>query len=281
MLMSNKTSRYASLLLDARAGGNTLSPLSGPDALTIEDAYEISKRLLAADIAQGHQPIGRKIGFMNRRLKADHDLPKSSIQMPTWSHIFDSTVRFAEDNRGIQSLVGAVQPRIEPEVIFQLRRTPAPDATLDDIVDCLEWIAHGFEIAVSPYPDWRFSVPDAVAAFGLHGTLIVGEPHMLSAATRRNLAEILTHASLSLSCCTEESVVLCGAGFGSDLIESPVHAILRMHQMLQSQPQFAPLGAGEIITTGSWIRPLPIQAGQTWISAFSGVALQGLTVTFV
>jgi 2-keto-4-pentenoate hydratase len=54
-----------------------------------------------------------------------------------------------------------------------------------------------------------------------------------------------------------------------------------LHALLQSQPQFPPLAAGEIISTGSWTDAYPIEAGQTWISAFSGVTLPGLNISFV
>jgi 2-keto-4-pentenoate hydratase len=65
------------------------------------------------------------------------------------------------------------------------------------------------------------------------------------------------------------------------LLDSPLHALLQLQRLLKSQPGAAPLRAGEIITTGTWTDAYPIQAGQTWITAFSGIALQGLTVGFV
>jgi 2-keto-4-pentenoate hydratase len=190
-------------------------------------------------------------------------------------------VRYASDNHGRQSLAGAQQPRIEPEVVFRLGATPRPDATLGQIADCIEWMAHAYEIVVSPFPDWKFEAADAIAAFGLHGTLIVGERKLLSPGCRRNLATVLGMASVSLSCAQEDSVVLRGAGFGSDVLDSPVHALWHLHQLLKTQPQFPPLAAGEIISTGTWTDAYPIAPGQTWISAFSGVGLSGLTVGFV
>jgi 2-keto-4-pentenoate hydratase len=142
-------------------------------------------------------------------------------------------------------------------------------------------MAHGFEIVVCPFPNWKFDAVDAIAAFGLHGSLIIGEPKLLSAATRRNLAAVLADASVSLSCSAGDSISLRAAGFGSDVLDSPVHALWHLHQLLQSQPQFAPLAAGEIIATGTLTDAYPIEAGQTWTTAFSGVTLPGLTISFV
>ncbi|MGS0743938.1 2-keto-4-pentenoate hydratase [Glaciimonas sp. GG7] len=280
--MPTKLNRYAQQLIDARAHAQLLPPLlnADGDALSLSEGYDIAKCVLDASISRGEVPIGRKLGFTNRTL-----WPKYGVNEPIhaliWSPIFASTVRYADDNRGIQSLEGALQPRIEPEIVFKLAATPAPDATINDIADCIEWMAHAFEIVVCPFPDWKFEAADAVAAFGLHGALIIGDPHVLSSATRRNLGDILGNASVSVSCCTEEAVILCGAGFGSDVMDSPLHAIWHLHQLLKTQPQFAPLTAGEIITIGTWTDAYPVQRGQTWVTAFSGVTLPGLTLSLV
>jgi 2-oxo-3-hexenedioate decarboxylase len=45
-----------------------------------------------------------------------------------------------------------------------------------DLLGCIDWIAHGFEIVQSIYPGWKFTAADTVAAFGLHGALLIGQP---------------------------------------------------------------------------------------------------------
>lgn len=280
MLMSTQANRYAHQLLDVRLHVGQIPPLSSNESLSIEDGYEIAKKILDVRTANGEVTIGRKLGFTNRKLWTKYGV-NQQIDKPIWAHMFDTTVRFTEENHGVQSLKGASQPRIEPEIVFSLGRTPAPDATMEEVADCIEWMAHGLEIVVCPYPDWKFEAVDAIAAFGLHGSLIVGEPHVLSSATRRNLANTLANASVSLSYNERDTFTLLAAGFGSDVLDSPVHALWRLHQLVQAQPQFAPLAAGEIITTGTWTDAYPIKAGQTWTTAFSGVPLPGLTLSFV
>lgn len=280
MLMSTQATRYAHQLLDTRAHGTRLAPLSATEPLSIADGYEIAKCIQDVRVAQGEVPVGRKIGFTNRKIWSKYGV-RAAIEAPIWAAMFDTTVRFTENNHGVQSLAGALQPRIEPEVVFSLGRTPAPDASMEELADCIEWMAHGLEIAVCPFPDWKFEAADAIAAFGLHGSLIVGEPHVLSSATRRNLASILANASVSLSCSEADTFTLRAAGFGSDVLESPLHALWHLHRLLQTQPQFEQLKAGEIITTGTWTDAYPIRSRQTWTTAFSGVALPGLTISFV
>lgn len=280
MLLSAQANRYAHQLLAARARAQQLEPVSHNPTLSLTDGYDIAKNIMDIRIAQGEVPIGRKLGFTNRTIWPKYGVA-APIDRPIWAPIYDTTVRYAEDNYGLQSLDGAVQPRIEPEIVFRLGEAPPPDATIDTIAESIEWMAHGLEIVVSPFPEWKFNAVDAVAAFGLHGSLIIGEPKVLSGASRRNLATVLANSTVSLSCSAADSFTLRGAGFGSDVLDSPVHALWHLHQMLQAQRQFPQLAAGEIISTGTWTDAYPVEPGQTWTTAFSGVTLAGITISFV
>ena len=278
MLMSTKANRYAHQLLKSRAAGTLMPALTDEASLSIDDAYDIARSIVDIRIAQGESPVGRKIGFSNRKLW--HRYGKSApIEEPIWSTLFDSTLEFAMDNCAIHKLTKVAQPRIEPGLVFKLGRTPQPDADLVGIAECLEWMANGFEVVTSPFRQWSFEPADAVAAFGLHRALIVGEPKMLSRQSRHNLAEVLAGASLSLSKSTADSTALCAAGFGSDLLDSPLHALYSLHQQLTSQQRFSPLQAGELIMTGSWTDPLPVKRGEVWSSAFSQLNLPGLNLS--
>lgn len=280
MLMSTQADRYAHLLLDARASGTYLAPPSRNGPLSIADGYDIARSILTIRIAQGETPIGRKIGFANRRLHP-HEGAELPPGMPSWSTLYDSTVRYAEDNHGIQSLAGALQPRLQPEIVFKLGKTPEPNVSIEGLADCIEWMAHGMEIVDCPFPDWQFEPVDAIAAFGLHAALVIGEPKVVSATTRHHLVQVLADASVSLSCNQADGALLRAAGFGSDVLGSPIYALKRLHRELQGQSRFAPLGAGEIVSTGAWTEAYPILPEQTWSTAFSGVSLPGLSVSFV
>jgi 2-keto-4-pentenoate hydratase len=50
--------------------------------------------------------------------------------------------------------------------------------------------------------------------------------------------------------------------------------------VLAGQPQFEPLGAGEIVTTGTLTAALPIAAGETWRLELDGIALTPLGIRF-
>ena len=275
MLTATQADHYAVQFLQARASSQSHPVLSDAIGLTIADAYAIAYSLDQRRTKEGEQAIGRKLGFTNRKLW--NAAPGTVIEAPMWTTLFDSTVRFLDYPFAVQSLVGALQPKLEPEIVFKLARTPSADADLVEIADCLEWMAHGIEIVVNPYGDAHIKPADSIAAFGMHGTLLVGEPRILSSASRQHLGDVLAHASVSVSC----DDTLMGAGYGGSVLDSPVHAIWHLHQLLKTQTNFPRLQAGEIITSGTWTSAFAVQAGQTWSTAFSGVVLPGLAISFV
>src|SRR5262249_51519434 len=142
---------------------------------------------------QGWRPVGRKIGFTNRMIWHLY-----GVYQPMWAHIWSHTVHFAPKARTSLPLAGLVQPRIEPEVVFKLR---APVADTDDastILQSVEWMAPGFEIVQSHFPDWKFTAADCTAAFGLHGAHVVGPSTAITDENRRAVAETLSTFALTL-----------------------------------------------------------------------------------
>lgn len=276
MLTLTQANLYADQFLEARAQSTMRRPFPASAKISVDDAYLIARQIQAKRIADGEVQVGRKIGFANHTLWNKYG-KTAPIQELIWTPLFSSTLRFMDETHGVQSLAGALQPRLAPEIIFKLAQTPSADASVEEIADCLEWMAHGFEIVVCPFPKWEFNIADAIATFALHGAFLIGEPHQLASTTRHHLGSILANTSVSLSC----DSTLLSAGFGSDFLESPLHALWHLQQVLKNQPDTPTLQAGEIISTGTWTDLTPIQAGQTWSSAFSGASLAGLSVSFV
>jgi 2-oxo-3-hexenedioate decarboxylase len=269
-----RSADIARQVLAARRRGRQMPPVSETAAdFDVALAYDVAATILRVRRAAGEMPVGRKIGFTNRNI-----WPEYGVFEPIWGYVYDSTLRMARDNIGVQSLKGAMEPKIEPEIVFRMRETPRPGMNEDELADCIDWIAHGFEIVHSIYPGWRFTVADTIAAFGLHGVLIVGTPRQVRTITglNRALARELKSFRISLFCDGQ----LRDSGSGSNVLDSPLLALKHMVELLANLPQHKPLMAGEIVTTGTLTAALPIKAGQTWHTAFTGLDLPGLSVLF-
>jgi 2-oxo-3-hexenedioate decarboxylase len=266
-------SAIAGRLLAAYDAAAMLDPITvaEPD-FTVAEAYAVLGEIERRRRAQGWQAVGRKIGFTNRTI-----WQRYGVWQPLWAHVWAHTVHQAGDARATLSLRRLVQPRLEPEVVFGLK---APLPVTDDpaaVLASVAWIAPGFEIVQSHFPDWKFTAADCTAAFGLHGALIVGPPLPVSEANRDALAAALPAFTATLS--RGGSVV--DRGRGANVLGSPALALADLARVLAGQPQFPPLAAGEIVTTGTLTDAWPVAPGETWASDYGTLGLTGLTVTFV
>jgi 2-oxo-3-hexenedioate decarboxylase len=238
---------------------------------SVADAYAVLGEIEARRRAQGWRPVGRKIGFTNRTIWARY-----GVWQPMWAHIWAHTVHFAQAERALLSLAPLVQPRIEPEIVFKLK---APVPLTDDplrLLASVEWMAAAFEIVQSHFRDWKFTAADCTAAFGLHGALIVGTPVPITDANRAAIAAALPTLAVNLF----RGGTIIDRGVGVNVLDSPALALGHLAGLLAGQPEFPPLAAGELVTTGTVTDAWPVAPGETWSSDYSALGIEGLTVTF-
>ena len=253
--------------------GRQIPPFTGRfDDFDLRRAYRVTAAVRARREARGERPIGRKIGFTNRTIWAEYD-----VHHPIWGYVYDGTVRDLDtsDRPTALSLHGLAEPRIEPEIIFGLERAPAAGMSVEDLFGCIAWIAHGFEIVQSIFPGWRFSPADTVAAYGLHGALLIGPRHPVSAQSWDWLAR-LTSFRVTLS----RSGAAVDHGTAANVLDGPVFALRHLVDVLATDPVNPPLAAGEIVTTGTLTRAFPVAPGEVWRTELDGVALEGAAIAF-
>ncbi len=255
--------------LGAIAGGRQVAPfMSRAGGLTLSDAYGVLPLLRAAFEARGQTIVGRKIGFTNRSIWAQY-----GVYAPIWGYVTAATCH--EFNEAEVSLARFAEPKIEPEIVFGFARAPAPGMDDAAILDCVAWVSLGYEIVQSIYPGWEFAAPDTVAANGLHGALLIGPRHDL-AANKSEWLRTLTAFTLDLACDGE----LIERGSGANVLEGPLSTIRHLMNLLAGDPHNPPLGAGEIISTGTLTRAYPIKPGQSWTAIPHGIALEDIGVRF-
>jgi 2-oxo-3-hexenedioate decarboxylase len=263
----------ASRLIAAHDGGTTLAPITAGDpGFDVAAAYDVLREIEARRIASGWVPVGRKIGFTNRTIWSRY-----GVYLPMWAHAWAHTVHHAIGNRATLALAPFVQPRIEPEVVFRLRAPVPVTDEAREVLDCAEWIAPGFEIVQSHFPDWKFEAADCTAAFGLHGALVVGTPVPVTDENRATLAARLPGFALTL----RRGGEVVDIGQGANVLDSPAMALVHLARVLRGQPQFPPLAAGEVITTGTLTDAWPVTPGETWSSDYGVLGLAGHVLTLV
>jgi 2-oxo-3-hexenedioate decarboxylase len=250
--------------------GRQIAPFTsrGP-GLTLDDAYRITALLNQMREARGERRLGRKIGFTNRTIWQQYN-----VHAPIWGYVYDCTVHDLESTAALP-LAGLAEPRIEPEIVFGLAAAPSPDMDDTALLSCVDWVAHGFEIVQSPFPDWKFLAADTVAVNALHGALLIGPRHKIG--TRgREWQKTLSDFTIDLYC--DGRVV--DNGHAANVLDGPLPALRHFVGLLAGDPVNHALAAGEIVTTGTLTRAMPVRPGETWSTTLSGIALDGIKLRF-
>ena len=250
--------------LAALGSGKQIAPFSQRYAgLELRTAYDVTAAVCKRRAERGERAIGRKIGFTNRTIWDEYN-----VHEPIWGYVYDTSVH---DLEGIEvfNLTGLAEPRIEPEIIFGLAAAPSPGMSQDQLLGCVDWVAHGFEIVQSIFPDWKFRLTDTVAAYGLHGALLIGPKH-------RAVGDAQVLAEFEIDLFRDEQFM--DHGQAKNVLGGPLHALQHLVEVLAKDESNPPLAAGEIVTTGTLTRAFPIRPGERWSTRLSEIALDGVSL---
>lgn len=240
-----------------------------PQRLSISDAYRVTSQLRAAFEARGERITGRKIGFTNRDMWDEY-----GVRAPIWGYCTDRTTFELKDTPA-QSVSDFAEPRIEPEIIFGLGAAPNPSMNEEELLDCIDWISLGYEVVQSIYAGWKFASSDTIAANALHGALLIGIRHKVAPRKAAWLRELASF-NAELFCDGRSSQT----GGGAVVLGSPLRALQHIVKLLEDDPYNAPLGAGEIVSTGTLTLAMTVGAGQTWTTKVQGIPLEDINVHF-
>lgn len=230
-------------------------------------AYRAAAEREAQRVQEGATIVGHKVGFTNTSTWA-----QMGATEPMWGAMYDDTVIQMVDQPFRYSLTPFIGPRIEPEIVVHFATAPRQSASIEELVACIDWMAQGYEIVVTPADGQPPTVPQAISNGGMHGALLVGE--------RRRVADLggdlhnrLAHLSLELRCDGE----LKEKGVSATVLGNPLNSILHLMKGLSAHGR-EPLRAGDVVTTGTITAAYPMQAGQRWTTTLTGLDLPDLDV---
>ncbi|MBI4886779.1 MAG: decarboxylase [Acidobacteria bacterium] len=261
-------------LLDAFTTGARVPvpPSARPGGIDVNTGYAVEAEIVRLRRAAGRRTVGRKIGVANRAV-----WPAMGITTVVWGNMYDDTVQQAKSGRATQSLARMRAPRIEPEVVVKLKGVPPAGAGAAAVIEAVDWMALGFEIVDCPFPDWKFKGGDFLASLGLHAALVVGTPRTI----RRDEVAALVDQFAAFKTRLSRNGQIVEEGGGKNVLESPALCLAEFVAAVPAQPGVEPLGAGELISTGSTTAAKPVAAGEQWTMEVEGLDLAPLTVDLV
>lgn len=261
----------AAELLDAYRDRRLVpAPTSREGGLDLATAYAVEAEILRTRTAAGHRSAGFKVGFAN---KAAWRILK--LETVVWAHMYDDTVRYADGDHAHLPVGEMVAPKIEPEIVFRMKGTPAPGADAAGVLEAVDWIALGFEIIDCVFPGWQFQPQDFVASRGLHAALVVGTPMAVTADAREAIAASLAACSVRL----DRNGETVATGGGKNVLRNPAACLGELAAALTRSTMHEPLQPGNLVSSGTMTESQPIAAGETWTAHIDGLDLPPLHLT--
>ena len=245
-------------------------PPSARPGFDLDAAYEVEETLKRFREAEGHTAVGRKVGYANKAMWR-----VLKLETLVWAHMYNDTVHYTRASSAALSLEHSRSLKVEPEIVFGLKQ-PAMEAGPDAAaaLESTEWLAMGFEIIDCPFPEWKFQPGDFVASFGLHAGLVVGDriqvqPHMIAK---------LVNELLRFKVRMFKNGDFVEEGSGRNSLKSPALCLAELSAAIPRRFPNQPLGAGEIVSSGTLTAGHLTGKGDLWTVEVEGLSLPSLTL---
>lgn len=231
----------------------TIAPLTDTYSdITIEDAYQISLRMLENRVASGEKVIGKKIGVTSKAV-----MNFLNVHQPDFGFMTDA-MRYDDEMPISKTLI---QPKAEGELAFLLKKDLCgPGVTNADVLAATEAVLPCFEVVDSRIDDWKIKIQDTVADNASCGLFTVNEkaaisPRKIDLAT---VGMVVTKNGKTIS-----------TGAGAAALASPVNCVAWLANTLG---QFGiSLNAGDIILSGSLVPLESVAPGDVMTVRVGGV----------
>ncbi len=225
--------------------------------MTLEDAYRIQDLWAAARIAKGARVVGHKIGLTSRAMQV-----ASKMTEPDYGRILDEALY----NDGARIRADAfLKPRLEVELAFILSADlQGPGARVYDVMRATELVVPALEII-----DYRTEVPraitDTIADNAAFGAMVVG------GRTVRPMDVDIRWVGATLS----KNGIIEESGVSAAVMRHPAAGIAWLVNKLHAVN--ARLERGQIVLSGSFTRPVDIQAGDVIHADYGPLGSIGLS----
>ena len=172
------------------------------------------------------------------------------------------------DNRIEFSLGRLPQPRLEPELVFTMKKKlRGPGVATEDVLDAIDKVYAGFEVIDSRYHDYSFALPDVVSDNASSALFIVGEVGIDAA----NIDLVNEHVAIS------KNGEFVYEATGEAVQGNPAYALALAVNELAERGQF--VDAGAVVLTGGITDAVPIGPGDTISAVFSNLGTLSVTAT--
>jgi 2-oxo-hept-3-ene-1,7-dioate hydratase len=234
-------------LFEADRTGQQIGLLSRQyPSMTMNDAYAVQAALMDLHLNAGRKQIGWKIGLTSRAMQdaLGIDTPDSGVLLDNMLFETGDTVpkgRF-------------IQPRIEAEIAFVMKAPLAGDCSREDVLAATDYVCPSLEILDTrvlrsdPETGQVRVITDTISDNAANAGVVLGSARHAPDCDLRWVGAIVTRDGT-----VEET------GLGAGVLNDPGTSVMWLAQRMAIYGQ--QIIAGDIILSGSFIRPVECPAG--------------------
>ena len=223
-------------------------------AMTMEDAYAVQKAWVTRKLGAGRRIIGWKIGLTSKAMQSalNIDIPDSGVLFDDMLFHDGTTVpkgRF-------------IQPRIEAEIAFVMKGSLQGKVGIEDVLAATDHVVPALEILdtrvlrADPQTKKARTIVDTIADNAANAGIVLGRQKFdPQAADLRWMGAIVARNGE-----VEET------GLGAGVLDHPARGIVWLAERLAQYGDA--LKPGEIVLSGSFIRPIEARPGDTIAADF-------------
>ena len=246
-------SRVAAELLAAYDSKQPVEPLTATDeGMTLEDAYAIQLLQVERRLEQGRVVRGHKVGLTSAAMQR-----LLGVSEPDYGHLFDDF--FHLEHMPIPAS-GFLQPRVEPEVAFVLKKPlKGPGVTVHEALRAVDFVLPALEIVDSRIRDWKIGLFDTIADNASSGAVVLGSTPTDVGAVDLRLAGATFHRNGQV----------VGTGAGGAVLGSPLSSLVWLANTVGARG--VTLEEGDVVLPGAVCAMVPVAAGDTFTATFAGL----------
>jgi 2-keto-4-pentenoate hydratase len=220
--------------------------------MTLEDSYEIQLLQIRSRLAAGARIKGHKVGLTSAVMQR-----QMGVDQPDYGHLLDDM--FHVEHQPI-STAAYLQPRVEPEVAFVLKRPlSGPGVTAAEAAAAVDFVLPALELIDSRIRDWKIGLLDTIADNASSGGVVLGSRPTLLDQVDLRLAGCLLHRNGEL----------VATGAGGAVLGSPLTSLVWLANTVGARGVV--LEAGHVILPGSVTAAVPVAPGDSFTATFAGL----------
>lgn len=246
-------SKAAHRLLEAYTTRKPIAPLTGSHTdMTLEDAYAIQLAQIHELTSAGRTVKGHKVGLTSGAMQR-----LLGVTEPDYGHLLDDF--FHLEHMPIPT-DRFLQPRIEPEVAFVLKKPlQGPGVTVTDAISAVDYVLPALEIVDSRIKDWKIGLFDTIADNASSGALVLGSTPTALADVDLRLGGAILH----------RNGTVVGTGAGGAVLGSPINSLVWLANTVGARGIV--LEAGHVVLPGALCAMVPVAPGDSFTATFAGL----------